>query len=343
MSLPYPTQTVPKRNSRRSSAEYHGGPKVHTRDEPVPLRDLLVYPVVLSVSNYVFLAYLNISVNALLPLFLAMPLEIGGLNLSPPTIGYIIGSYGAASAIFQAIYFARILRRWGERTVFIVAMSTFLPVFLLLPIINLVARRWGQLSFGVCLLVGCLLAIIALMDMAYGAWTGLAWPATLSYCLVFRAGAIFMFITASAPNKRSLGATNGLSQMTVSIARAIGPALSTSLFSFSVENNILGGFGVYVIFAILSVLALLLAIRLPFKVWDQHEPDNDTASPWETQVAHFTTIRSTKQDTNYHDTHLRCSFTSGHDIIFTRSSLHVTTNFKSIKHSLCFQLMELNC
>ena len=88
-----------------------------------------------------------------------------------------------------------------------------------------------------------------------------------------------MFITASAPNKRSLGATNGLSQMTVSIARAIGPALSTSLFSFSVENNILGGFGVYVIFAILSVLALLLAIRLPFKVWDQHEPDNDTASP----------------------------------------------------------------
>jgi MFS family permease len=128
-----------------------------------------VYPIVLSVSNYVFLAFLNISVTALLPLFLAMPLEIGGLNLSPPTIGCIIGSYGAASAIFQAIYFARIVRRWGERTVFIVAMSTFVPVFLLLPVINFVARRWGQLSFGVCFLVGCLLAMIALMDMAYGA------------------------------------------------------------------------------------------------------------------------------------------------------------------------------
>ena len=86
-----------------------------------------------------------------------------------------------------------------------------------------------------------------------------------------------MFITASAPNKHSLGATNGLSQMTVSIARAIGPAMSTSLFSFSVENNILGGYGVYVVFAILSFLAVLLATRLPSKIWEQHKPDDDAA------------------------------------------------------------------
>ena len=93
----------------------------------------------------------------------------------------------------------------------------------------------------------------------------------------FHSGAIFMFITASAPNKHSLGATNGLSQMAVSIARAIGPAMSTSLFSFSVENNILGGFGVYIFFGTLSVLALRLATRLPSKVWKQHEPEHGAA------------------------------------------------------------------
>ena len=98
-----------------------------------------------------------------------MPLEIGGLNLSPPIIGCIIGSYGAASAIFQAIYFARIVRRWGERRLFIVAMSTFMPVFLLLPLINFVARGWGQLSFGVWILVVILLIMIGLMDVGYGA------------------------------------------------------------------------------------------------------------------------------------------------------------------------------
>ena len=135
----------------------------------MPLRELLVYPVVISISNYVSLAFLNISLIALLPLFLAMPLEIGGLNLSPPVIGCIIGSYGAASAIFQAIYFARIVHRWGERRLFILAMSTFIPVFLLLPLINFVARGWGQLSFGVCFLVGILLILIAFMDVAFGA------------------------------------------------------------------------------------------------------------------------------------------------------------------------------
>ena len=91
-----------------------------------------------------------------------------------------------------------------------------------------------------------------------------------------------MFIIASAPNKRSLGATNGLSQTTVSIARAIGPALSTSLFSYSVEKNLLKGYAVYVIFATLSCFALRLATRLPEKVWDWENstPDSNFASTW---------------------------------------------------------------
>lgn len=80
-----------------------------------------------------------------------------------------------------------------------------------------------------------------------------------------------MYITASAPNKRSLGATNGLSQMTVSIARAIGPALSTSLFSYSVQYNIFGGYGVYLLMTILSFLALILATQLPAQVWEENE------------------------------------------------------------------------
>jgi len=86
-----------------------------------------------------------------------------------------------------------------------------------------------------------------------------------------------MFITASAPNKRSLGATNGLSQTTVSIARAIGPAMSTSLFSFSVERNILGGYGSFAFFAVLALFGVALACQLPHEVWD-HQEKQDEAS-----------------------------------------------------------------
>jgi len=80
-----------------------------------------------------------------------------------------------------------------------------------------------------------------------------------------------MYITASAPNKRSLGATNGLSQTSVSIARAIGPAMSTSLFSLSVRENWLGGYAVFVFFGVLSVFALLIATRLPVDMWEEED------------------------------------------------------------------------
>ena len=137
-------------------------------DEPLPLHKLLTYPVILSAANYVALAFLDISAIALLPLFLTMPLEIGGLNSSPPVIGYIIGSYGLIDAVFQAFCFGPIVRRWGERNVFIAAISTFIPIFLIFPVINLLARGWGQSSLGVWFLLGSLLILLTLMDMAYG-------------------------------------------------------------------------------------------------------------------------------------------------------------------------------
>jgi hypothetical protein len=88
-------------------------------------------------------------------------------------------------------------------------------------------------------------------------------------------GCIFMYVTASAPNRRSLGATNGLSQTTVSAARAIGPALSTSLYSFSIQYNILGGYGVYAVLAGLSVGALMLADQLPHRLWGEDSHDEE--------------------------------------------------------------------
>ena len=71
-----------------------------------------------------------------------------------------------------------------------------------------------------------------------------------------------MHVTESAPSRGSLGAMNGLAQTAASVARAVGPALSTSLFSFSVQYNILGGYGVYTALTSLAGLAILLAVQL---------------------------------------------------------------------------------
>jgi hypothetical protein len=82
-----------------------------------------------------------------------------------------------------------------------------------------------------------------------------------------RLASVFMFIASAAPNKHSLGATNGMGQTVVSVVRAIGPALSNSLFALSLEHNALGGYAVYAIFVVISAISLLLARRLPKEPW----------------------------------------------------------------------------
>ncbi|RDB26103.1 Efflux pump azaL [Hypsizygus marmoreus] len=249
-------ETVPKRKPRQRvshpESDYITEDIPLAHDEPVPLRQLLVYPIIISVSNYMSLAFLNISLNALLPLFFTMPVEIGGLGFEPATIGYIMGSYGAITGIFQAFYFAKVIRYLGERRIFVYGVSTFLPIFALFPIISLCAKRFGVNAI-VWICIAAMLIMMAFMDMAFGC--------------------IFMYITASAPSKRSLGATNGLSQTTVSIARAIGPAMATSLFSVSVEHNLLGGYAVYAILLVFSSFAVFLGLQLPHEMWEEADDD----------------------------------------------------------------------
>ncbi|KAJ6570054.1 major facilitator superfamily domain-containing protein [Mycena vulgaris] len=247
-------ETVPKKttNIRGKRPEGHDAetadiPSSKSPGGPLPLKNLFTFPIMISVSNYVALAFLNIALAALLPLFLAMPIEIGGLGLPPYTIGLILATYGVTTGLFQVSFFSMLVRRFGERRVFIYGLATCLPIFALFPITSLVAQKSG-LSFGIWILVGCVLVLGAMMDSAFGA--------------------IFMYIIASAP-QNSRGTVNGLSQTTASISRAVGPALSTSLFSLSVELNILGGYAVYAFFFAISALALMLARRLPEKVWDE--------------------------------------------------------------------------
>lgn len=241
----------------------------HHPHAEIAFRDLLTFPVVISIANYVTLAFLNISVNALLPLFFHMPIELGGLDLDPATIGYVMGLYGAGTGLFQILFFAKLVRRFGTRRVFIMSMLSFIPVFMIFPIVSLAAKKWA-VSWGVWILVTLILFLLFFMDTAYGK---VSYFGLLKHLLTRRvnSGCIFMYVTESAPNRRSLGATNGLAQTTVSTARAIGPALSTSLFSFSVQRNIFGGYGVYAIFTLFASLAIILSVQLPQQLWNREE------------------------------------------------------------------------
>ena len=118
-------------------------------------------------ANYASLAFIEMAMIALLPLFYSSPIEHGGLNLSPSTIGILLGTFGLVNGFFQAFFFAKIVKRCGAKNLFIAGMSCFLPIFLLFPVMNLLALRWG-VSPIVWVIVAFQLMIAIVMDMSYG-------------------------------------------------------------------------------------------------------------------------------------------------------------------------------
>ncbi|KDQ59084.1 hypothetical protein JAAARDRAFT_33814 [Jaapia argillacea MUCL 33604] len=221
--------------------------------EPLPMKDLLTRPVVISVLNYCLLALVDIAYFALLPLFYATPIEFGGLGLQPWTIGYCSGAFGLTNGVLQGLFFAKFVESFGPKRVFMNGVMMFIVLFAMFPVINYTAFYGGGLTPLVWALVGLQLLITVPMDMSFGC--------------------IFIFITSAAPSKRSLGATNGMAQTTVSIIRAFGPIMSTSLFAISIQRNLLGGYMVYLVMIILTLFSLAASTFLPREAWN-HEGDS---------------------------------------------------------------------
>lgn len=222
----------------------------------------------LAVANYGALCLLDIAYRAVQPLFFATPRALGGLGLPPKTIGLILGSFGILNGALQALWFAPLVRRFGPKRVYLAGMGAFLPMWTLFPVIGALAERRGM-SPLVWTAVMLQQVASVVMDTAYGASSSLK-PGYCEGRLTSVPGCIFMYITSSAPNKSSLGGTNGIGQFVAAFVRAIGPASATSLFAVSLERKWLGGNAVWIILIALSCVLLTVSIPLPKETWARH-------------------------------------------------------------------------
>jgi len=103
---------------------------------------------------------------ALQPLFYSTPIELGGLGFDPVTIGFWIGSFGILNGVLQTIILAPLVRRYGPKVTFQLAIACFIPIFSLPPITNIIARQYG-INWLVYSLLTFSLILNVLMHMAF--------------------------------------------------------------------------------------------------------------------------------------------------------------------------------
>ncbi|KAN0088817.1 Major facilitator superfamily domain containing protein [Tylopilus felleus] len=222
----------------------HDGPAAapEETEEQLPFRALLVRPVIIAAASYATFSLIDIAFRAIIPVFYALPIETGGLGLTPLAIGNILGLQGMSGGILQWQLFPRVHDRIGSKPLYLISVSLCLPMIALFPVINAAARAYG-LSYFVWFLVGLQMALFVFAYFAFAI--------------------TFMYVSAAAPNKASIGATNGLAQILVSIMRAIGPAAVNSAYSISLEANVMGGYFVYWVMVAMVALSLWVGCLLP--------------------------------------------------------------------------------
>ena len=181
-------------------------------ERPLPLRSLLIPRILIAAGNYASLSLVDIAMKAIQPVFLSTPILLGGLGLQPSSIGTLLSFQGMLNGIFSIFFFAKIHNRWGAKKTFIAGVASAIPATIMFPVANALARSQGY-SVVVWMAIGIQIIAGILHNLSFGQY-----PFTISnFCFLtsrcFDSGAIFIFVSAASPNRASLGATNGLSQV----------------------------------------------------------------------------------------------------------------------------------
>lgn len=200
--------------------------------KPLSLRASLTPKVLTVTASYVTMAVFYMAFSSILPLFYATPIEFGGLSLDPPRIGAILAVSGVAHSVFQLLFYARLHDRFGAGAIHTAGVSSGIPIVILFPVINVLARVHG---------------------MGLAVWSCVAAQHVLTTSLMMCNPCLALFIRAAAPNRASLGATNGIAQMVAAGARIIAPASATSVFSYSMQE----GHDAWLVYYFLMVIAFL--------------------------------------------------------------------------------------
>ena len=172
-----------------------------------------------------------------MPLFIANS-ALGRLSAE---IGTTLALSGILGTAISVVVFPPLERRVGTVVLYKFGMALQVVSVITFPLGHAIAlaggKRGSYMGAGIMLIVRCVAGMVFVCNM--------------------------LLVTRAAPSRRSLGTVNGLAQMVASGSRAIGPWFATSLFAASIKHNLLGGNLVWMILALVALLGVVAACRIP--------------------------------------------------------------------------------
>ncbi|KDQ24928.1 hypothetical protein PLEOSDRAFT_33590 [Pleurotus ostreatus PC15] len=222
------------------------GPETTARDEEIEFKSppvssiLFLRPILVSLTTHAFLSFVDQSHQVLLPLMYSTSIPLGGLGFEPARIGAIMGIWGTCNGIFQWLFFAKLIRKYGPRTMFRVSFSCYFVCIGAYPAMSYLTKQAGGMVDGK------VYAVMLVQFMCYSCNN--------------------LFIIDAVPSPAALATTNGLAQIVSSIMRSLGPGFTASMFSLSLERQLAGGYMVYWILWVVIILGIYASSKLPMHV-----------------------------------------------------------------------------
>ena len=138
--------------------------------ERPPLSQLFVPSFVITIANYGLLAFVDMSMGALIPLVYSTPIEYGGLGMDPLKIGSIMGAFAIWNGVWSGLFLGSLIRRYGALNLYRMGIFSFFIVIGCFPVGNALAARAGGIDAFVILAVLIQFLAIGAMYPCYGAW-----------------------------------------------------------------------------------------------------------------------------------------------------------------------------
>ncbi|KAI1822616.1 major facilitator superfamily transporter [Xylaria intraflava] len=184
--------------------------------------------------NYGHVMVLAFAYTAVMPVFWATQVDLGGFGLIPLQLSLFMAVSGLAQTLWLLLVFPPLQQRIGTNGVMRVCGIAYPFLFLSMPPLNAILR-WH--SDG--------------KDTAFWIFAPFIISAGTGVSMAFTA--VQLALNDVSPSYETLGMLNALALTLTSGLRAFSPALFASLFAIGVGHQILYGYFVWVVLAILAV------------------------------------------------------------------------------------------